>query len=80
MFFDADKDRLKVGYKETMKAVNNKIAQKVYIADDCDDKIKNAVLDALNSLNIEVYHISSMKELGRLCDIGIGASCAVILK
>ncbi len=80
MFFEADKNRLKAGYKQTMKAVNNRIAQKVYIADDCDDKIKKTIEAALDPIDTEVYHIASMKELGKLCEINIAASCAVVLK
>ncbi len=80
MFFDADKNRLKVGYKETMKAVNNNTAQKVYIADDCDDKLKASVETASEAINAQIFHIDSMKELGKLCGINISASCAAVLK
>lgn len=80
MFSEEEKARLAVGYKQTMKAVKNKSVRKVYIADDCEDKIKNSIEESVKDLDAEVYHIDSMRDLGKLCGISTSASCAVILK
>lgn len=69
-----------VGLKQTVKAVKNGTAKKVYVAEDADDYIKQSVLDACSDKNIQIIYINNMKELGDACGIDIGASTAAIVK
>ena len=79
MIFEADKKYLSVGYKQTMKAIIENRAKAVYIARDSEDKFFNSLKNAVETVS-EVYYIDTMKELGKLCGIEKGASCAVIVK
>ncbi len=69
-----------VGLKQTVKAVKNGTAKKVYVAEDADDFIKQSVLDACSDKNIQIIYVNSMKELGDACGIDIGASTATIVE
>ena len=74
MIGDAERSKLQVGYKQAVRALNENKASKVFVAEDCDDHIKDGVS------NTPVFFISTMKELGNMCKIEVGASCAVVLK
>lgn len=67
-----------VGLKQTVKAIKNGTAKKVYIAQDSDEFIKESVLDACKDKSLQIIYVSSMKELGDACGIDIGASTAAI--
>ncbi|MBQ3038517.1 MAG: ribosomal L7Ae/L30e/S12e/Gadd45 family protein [Clostridia bacterium] len=75
-----DKDRLLAGFKQTLKAISDDKAQTIYIANDCDEAMKKQIEDAANEMSCDVVYAESMKELGRMCSISRGASCAVQLK
>ena len=74
----ASRNRI-VGLKQTVKAVRNGAAKKVYIAEDADDFIKQSVLNACKDKNLQIIYVSNMKELGGACGIDIGASTAAII-
>ena len=74
MIGDAERSKLQVGYKQAVRALNENKASKVFVAEDCDDHIKDGVS------KIAMFFISTMKELGNMCKIEVGASCAVVLK
>lgn len=69
-----------VGLKQTVKAIKNDTAKKVYLAEDADDFIKQSVIDACKDKNLQIINVNSMKELGDACGISIGASTAAIIK
>ena len=79
MIFETDKDLTLVGYKQTIKALTQQKAKKVYIAEDCEDKLKIEI-EASASADVEKIYMATRKELGELFNVKIGASCAVILK
>jgi len=68
-----------VGFKQTVKAIKNGTAKKVYIAEDADGFIKESVLDACSDKSLQIIYINSMKELGDACGIDIGASAAAVV-
>jgi len=70
--------RRTVGLKQTVKAIKNGTAKKVYLAEDADDFIKQSVLDVCRDRDIQIIYVSNMKELGDACGIDIGASTAAI--
>ena len=43
MIGDAERSKLQVGYKQAVRALNENKASKVYVAEDCDDHIKDGV-------------------------------------
>ena len=80
MISEADKAKLQVGYKQTLRALNEDKAEKVFVAEDCDNKIKISIEKSANEKDTQLFFIPTMKELGEMCSIEVGASCAVVLK
>ena len=78
MISEAEKKSLKIGYKQTMKELI-KMCSRVYIAEDCEDRIKDAVKNAANGNGSLINYVATMQELGKLCGISRPASCAVIV-
>ena len=80
MIGEAEKARLHVGYKQAVRALAESNAEKIFIAEDCDDKMKNDLASLANEKNTPVTYVPTMKELGSMCEIEVGASCATVLK
>jgi len=69
-----------VGLKQTIKAIRNGTAKKVYVAEDAENFIKQSVLSACTDKKLQIIYVNNMKELGDACGIDIGASTAAIIK
>ncbi len=69
-----------IGIKQTMKAVENRTAAKVFIAKDADEKITGSLKELCRANEIEVIYVDTMKQLGKAVGIEVGASTACILK
>jgi large subunit ribosomal protein L7A len=70
-----------VGVKQTVKSIKNGKAKTVYVANDADQKFIQPVIQLAQENSIEIININSMKELGKLCGIDVGAAtCAVLLE
>ena len=80
MISDAERQRLHIGYKQSLRALNEGKAEKLLIAADVDDKMKAALKKAADEHNVPVMEVPTMQELGVICSIDVGSSCAVILK
>lgn len=80
MISEADKAKLAVGFKQVVRAVKEDKAAKVFLADDCESKISVPVEQSASEKGVQVFYIHTMKELGELCGIDVGSSCAVVLK
>jgi len=65
-----------VGLKQTIKALKTGNCKKLYIAKDSDDNIRENIEGLAMESSIEVIYIDTMKELGRLCGIQVGAVAA----
>ena len=75
--FDAKKV---VGQKQAMKAVKDDKATTVYIALDAESRVTSPVLQLCSEKNLEVVNIETMKELGKIFGIEVGAAVAAVLK
>lgn len=73
-------DRRIVGAKQTLKAIKSGIAEKVYIADDADVRVTVPIIEACKDNSVEIVRVETMKELGQLCSIDVGASAACVTK
>jgi len=71
--------RKKVGAKQTLKAIETGLAEVVYVARDADDRVTGPVTRMAEGAGIEIVSVESMKELGRLCGIEVGAASAAVL-
>lgn len=80
MIGEAVKAKLHVGYKQAVRALAENNAEKLFIAEDCDDKMKNELSALANEKNTPVTYVPTMKELGSMCEIEVSASCATVLK
>lgn len=68
-----------VGVKQTVKAIKNGIAKTIYIAKDADDKLIQSVKVLIDENSLEVVYVNTMKDLGKLCGIDVGAATAAVL-
>ena len=80
MITEADKANLQVGYKQVQRALNENKAVKVFVAADCDKHIKDGIEKLSCENGVPLFIADTMKELGEMCSIEVGASCAVVLK
>ena len=69
-----------IGIKQVTKAVKNHLAKCVYIADDADDRVLSPLKKLCRAEGIELIPAGSMAELGKACNIEVGAAAAALLK
>ena len=80
MISDTDKSYLKTGFKEVLKLIEKNETEKVFIAEDVSQTMKDKLLDTTSKNSCEVIFVDSMKTLGGISGIDVGASCAAIKK
>ncbi len=66
----------KIGTKQTAKAVEQRSAVAVYVADDADPKLTTRIVERSLQAGIEVIGVETMKHLGQMCGIEVGAAMA----
>jgi large subunit ribosomal protein L7A len=69
-----------IGAKQTLKAIKNGTATIVYVAEDADQKVIQPIVEASRLGNLELVYIPTIRELGKMCDIDVGAATACIIK
>lgn len=72
-----------VGVKQSvklLKSLQNYANLRVYVASDAEIKIIKPFVELARSKNLEVNYVATMKELGQLCEIDVGAAVALILE
>lgn len=69
-----------VGIKQTIKTIKNGNGKIVYIAKDADNKLINTVEELAIDHSLEIVYVETMKELGKLCGIDVGAASALVLE
>jgi len=72
--------KLVVGVKQTTKIISNDLAKVVFVAKDAEQHVVRQILKLCLDKNIEIVYFNSMKELGKVCNIDVGAATAVIEK
>ncbi len=71
-----EKASLLVGFKQVKKAILEGACKKILIADDCNPAMISDIKNIAG--NIEIITVPTMHELGKLCEIDVGASCACV--
>lgn len=71
---------IKVGIKQSSRAIAEGKARIVYVAKDADMSVINKVLELAEANEVPVELVETMRLLGRACKIDVGAATAVILK
>lgn len=74
------KTKVKIGVKQTSRAIADDQALTVYIAKDADQYVTRRVAELAEEHSVKVVLVDTMKELGRACKIDVGAATAVIVK
>ncbi|WP_035292566.1 ribosomal L7Ae/L30e/S12e/Gadd45 family protein [Clostridium sp. KNHs214] len=69
-----------VGTKQTLKAVKENQCERLYVAKDAESKLIQPLINLAKDKSLEIVYIDTMKELGRLCGIDVGAAVACTLK
>ncbi|MBM7704972.1 50S ribosomal protein L7ae-like protein [Metabacillus iocasae] len=69
-----------VGTKQTVKALKKGIVKEVFIAEDADSLVTQAVIETANALKISLTYVDSTKKLGKACKIEVGASSVAIIR
>ncbi|WP_055668483.1 ribosomal L7Ae/L30e/S12e/Gadd45 family protein [Desnuesiella massiliensis] len=69
-----------IGVKQANKSIKNGLGKVLYVAKDADHKLTTSLVDSAEDHSVEVIYVETMKELGKLCGIEVGASAALILK
>ncbi|MFL0270286.1 ribosomal L7Ae/L30e/S12e/Gadd45 family protein [Candidatus Clostridium radicumherbarum] len=69
-----------VGIKQSIKVMKNNEAKAVYVAKDADSRLIAPVINLAQEISLEINYVSTMKDLGKLCGIDVGAATAVLLK
>ncbi|MDD3841040.1 MAG: ribosomal L7Ae/L30e/S12e/Gadd45 family protein [Clostridia bacterium] len=69
-----------IGTKQTKKEVVMNRVKKVYVAKDAENHIIRELTELCNEKLIPIIYVDTMKELGSICGIQVGAASAAILK
>lgn len=70
-----------VGLKQTLRGIQQDKVNQVFIACDVEDHIVRKINEACEEKQIPIIALNlTQKELGRLCQIEVGASIVAIMK
>ena len=69
-----------VGAKQTRRALTGGTAVAVYLADDADPRVTEAIRELCVECGVPAYDVPSMKELGHVCGIAVGAAVAALVR
>jgi large subunit ribosomal protein L7A len=67
-----------VGVKQTVKIIKSGKAKAVYVAKDAESRVVKPIEDLCSQNDIELIFIETMKELGHMCGIDVGAATAAL--
>lgn len=74
------KDKI-IGLKQTLRAIQQDKVVQVFIASDVEEHIIRKINDSCTDKQIPIVALNlSQKELGKLCQIEVGASIIAITK
>jgi large subunit ribosomal protein L7A len=69
-----------IGIKQSTKSIKNGEGRVLYVANDAEDKLVSQIVELAGNNNIEVRYVNTMKDLGKLCGIDVGAAVALLLE
>ncbi|MCI3923300.1 ribosomal L7Ae/L30e/S12e/Gadd45 family protein [Paenibacillus sp. TRM 82003] len=72
-------EQLRIGTKQTTKAVESGFAAKLFVARDADPKLTSKIVSLAKKMGVDVTYVDSMKQLGKACGIEVGAAMAAIV-
>lgn len=72
-----------IGVKQsvkTLKNLKNTNNVKLHVAKDADEKVVKLLLELAEDKRLDIIYIDTMKELGEMFNIDVGAAAALILE
>ncbi|WP_209125313.1 50S ribosomal protein L7ae-like protein [Alkalihalobacillus sp. BA299] len=69
-----------IGTKQTIKALEQGNAIEVIIANDADARVVNKVQLLAQKKGVPITTVDSMKKLGKVCGIDVGAATVTLTK
>jgi large subunit ribosomal protein L7A len=69
-------EKIIIGTKQTTKMVEQGKATEVFVAKDADPRITTKIVNLCKKMGIKVTYVDSMKQLGKVCGIEVGAAVA----
>lgn len=69
-----------VGFKQTQRALEKGLVQRVYVAKDAEVHVLRPILEWCANHHVERIEVPTMKELGKACGIEVGTAVAAILE
>ena len=69
-----------IGTKQTLKALENDKVQQVFLASDADLRVVQKVKVLAEKKEVPITFVESMKRLGKVCGIDVGAATVGITK
>lgn len=76
----AKNPKLVVGVKQTTKVLMNNHADLIFVAKDAEQHVIRRIIQLATEKSVEIVFVESMKDLGKACNIDVGAATAVIEK
>ncbi|HRW13481.1 MAG TPA: ribosomal L7Ae/L30e/S12e/Gadd45 family protein [Syntrophomonas sp.] len=76
---DLQEGKKVIGTKQVKKAIIKGQTKKVYLADDAEPHIINALRVLCQQHQIEIEETNKMEELGNACGIEVGAAAVALL-
>lgn len=68
-----------IGIKQAQKTLKNGQGKIVYIASDAEERLMHPIKQMASDAGLKIIYVDTMKELGKLCGIDVGASVVVLL-
>ncbi len=69
-----------VGFKQSKRAIEEGVAVKAFVAQDCSEDISTQILDLCKKHGVEIELVPTMEQLGSQCGIDVGSAVAVITR
>jgi large subunit ribosomal protein L7A len=69
-----------IGLKQTIKYIKNGQGKCLYVAKNAEGKLTAPIIELAKRNLLEVAYVDTIKELGTLCGIDVGAAVALVLR
>ena len=68
-----------IGIKQSVKSLRSGVGKVLYVASDAQGELVRPVIELATTMNVEVKYVDSMRELGKLCGIDVGAAVTLLI-
>lgn len=72
--------KMQIGIKQVKRVLAADNAAQILVAQDADGHIIQEIVQKAEEQSVPILYIPTMKALGEMCEIDVGAAAAVIIK